>query len=187
MALELVIPIAIFIALAVAFLAILRRIGILLADSRESALFRRSVEDLASRIDATLAEAIAGIDALRRQQIEAGDMMAPIDRALEALLAYSEEARGLIGPPVAAGPTAAFAAEIDRADRALQMVEHGTAILGSVSSGHRYAEAQTAVKRGYLNVLHARDSIARHAAEIASASTATEARWYARWRGSRQL
>jgi hypothetical protein len=181
---ELLIPLLIFVALAVVFLIVLRRISIVVAESRVSATFRTSVEDLGSRIDATLVDIIAKIDALRRQQIEAEEIIEPLDRALEALLAYSEEARGLEGPAVIAASKASFAAEIDRADRALQMVEHGASILGSVSSGTRYTEAQTAIKRGYLNVLHARDAIARHATEIATARTAEEVHWYSRRPGA---
>jgi hypothetical protein len=178
MPLELVVPLVIFVVLLVVFLAILRRIGILLAQSRESATFRRKVEDLASRVDATLADIIARIDSLRRQQIEAEEIIAPLDRALETLLALGEEARGLGGPPVVAASRAALAAEIERADRALQMVEHGAAILGSVSNAQRFAEAQTAIKRGYLNVLHARDAIGRHAIAIAEARPSEEVHWY---------
>ena len=184
MPVELIIPLLIFLVLSVVFLVVLRRISVVLDDSRESAVFRTSVEDLARRIDATLVDIIARIDALRRQQTEADEIVVPLDRALESLLAFSEEARELGGPAVVAGPRAAFAAEIDRADRALQMVEHGASILGSVSSGHRYAEAQTAIKRGYLNVLHARDAIARHAQEIATARSAEEVRWYSRRPGA---
>jgi hypothetical protein len=177
MPVELILPLAIFVVLAVVFAIVLRRISLLLAESRETATFRDAVEDLAKRIDATLASIIAQVDALRRQQTEADEIAAPLDAALEALLGYSEEARGLGGPPVVAGPKAAFAAEIDRADRALQMVEHGCAILGSVSSGPRFAEAQTAIKRGYLNVLHAREAIARHATEIAAARSPDQIKW----------
>lgn len=184
MPLDLLLPLLIFVVLVVVFLVVLRRISVLLAESRESATFRRSVEDLATRIDATLADIVSRIDALRRQQIEADQIVEPLDRALESLLAYSEEARGLGGPPLVAGPKAAFAAEIDRADRALQMVEHGASIMGSVSSGHRFSEAQTAIKRGYLNVLHARDAIARHATEIANARSSEEIRWYSRRPGA---
>jgi hypothetical protein len=177
MAPELLIPVAIFVVLLLILLVVLRRIGGLVSESRETTAFRRSVEDLAGRIDATLGDMIARVDALRRQQIEADEIAGPLDKALEALLAYSEEARGLVGPPIVAGPKAAFAAEIDRADRALQMVEHGASNLGSVSSGQRYAEAQTAIKRGYLNALHARDAIARHAREVSLVRPATESRW----------
>jgi hypothetical protein len=177
---ELLIPILLFIVLAGVIAIALRRIGGLVAESRETTAFRRSVEDLAGRIDTTLGDIISRVDALRRQQIEADEIAEPLDKALEALLGFSEEARGLGGPPIVAGPKAAFAAEIDRADRALQMVEHGASILGSVSSGQRFAEAQTAIKRGYLNVIHARDAIARHAREISLQRSPEEARWLSR-------
>ena len=52
---------------------------------------------------------------------------------------------------------------VERARRALEMVEHGTAIMVTVRRGPRELEAQTAIKRGYLNVLHAREAIARQA------------------------
>ena len=44
------------------------------------------------------------------------------------------------------------------------MVEHGATILASVRRGQRELEAQTSIKRGYLNLIHAREAIARHAA-----------------------
>ena len=177
---ELVIPLLIFLVLAAVFLLVLRRVSVVLAETRESAAFRKSVEDLAARVDATLADIISRIDALRRQQIEADEIVEPLDRTLESLLVYNEEARELGGPPAVAGSKAAFIAEIDRADRALQMVEHGASILGSVSSGQRFSEAQTAIKRGYLNVLHARDAISRHGHDIAASRSMEEVRWYSR-------
>ena len=54
-------------------------------------------------------------------------------------------------------------AELERAGRALAMVEHGATILASVRGGARELEAQTSIKRGYLNLIHAREAIARHA------------------------
>ena len=177
MPLELLIPLILFVAVALILGLALRRIGLLVAKTRETASFRESVEDLAGRVDTTLDDIIRRIDALRRQQIQADEIAGPLDRTLEALLKYSEEARQLGGPTVAAGPKAAFAAEIDRADRALQMVEHGAAIMSTVSSRHRTGEAQTAIKRGYLNVVHAREALRRHAAEIATGKSIDETRW----------
>ncbi len=40
------------------------------------------------------------------------------------------------------------------------MVEHGATILAQVRRRGRELEAQTAIKRGYLNLLHAREAIA---------------------------
>ena len=54
------------------------------------------------------------------------------------------------------------------------MVEHGASILVAVRRGNRELEGQTSLKRGYLNLLHARDAIARHAAaaeDLLAAST----------------
>jgi hypothetical protein len=45
------------------------------------------------------------------------------------------------------------------------MVEHGCSIQAAARAGSRGLEAQTAIKRGYLNVLHAREAIARLAVE----------------------
>jgi hypothetical protein len=44
------------------------------------------------------------------------------------------------------------------------MVEHGAKILAQARRRGRELEAQTAVKRGYLNLVHAREAIVRHAA-----------------------
>src|SRR5262245_40522401 len=135
---ELLIPLAIFLALLATFAVVLRRVGLVIGESREHAAFRESVQDLAGRVDATLEDIIGKIDALRRQQIEPAEIAEPLDGALEALLGFSEEARAMEGPTVVAGSKASFAAEIDRADRALQMVEHGASIMASASAGQRF-------------------------------------------------
>jgi hypothetical protein len=44
------------------------------------------------------------------------------------------------------------------------MVEHGAKILAQARRRGRELEAQTSVKRGYLNLVHAREAIVRHAA-----------------------
>jgi hypothetical protein len=46
------------------------------------------------------------------------------------------------------------------------MIEHGRSIQASARAGGREIEAQTSIKRGYLNVLHAREAIS-HQAELA--------------------
>jgi hypothetical protein len=44
------------------------------------------------------------------------------------------------------------------------MVDHGAGILAQVRRRGRELEAQTSIKRGYLNLIHAREAIVRHAA-----------------------
>jgi len=178
----LAIPILLFVALLAVVAVLLRRIGVLIAEQRETTVFRRSVEDLASRIDGTLATAIAQIDAVRRQQKDAETITESLDATMDALSGFGEEARALKGPPVIEPSRSAFVDEIDRADRALEMVEHGLAILTSMGNAPRVSEAQTAIKRGYLNVIHAREAIARHAADIAATRSADEVHWLSRRR-----
>ena len=43
------------------------------------------------------------------------------------------------------------------------MVDHGAKILAQVRRRGRRVEAQTSIKRGYLNLVHAREAIVRHA------------------------
>ena len=43
------------------------------------------------------------------------------------------------------------------------MVEHGANMLASSRRGSRELEGQTSIKRGYLNLIHAREAVARHA------------------------
>lgn len=184
MPLELLIPLAIFLALLAAFALILRRAWLLVGESRQLTTFRRSVRDLASRIDETLGAMTVQIDRVRRHQVDAASISDTLDRTLDLLPRYASEAQSLEGPRVTATARAAFISEIDRAERALQMVEHGCAILSTAGAGYRQPEAETAIKRGYLNIVHAREAIARHAEDIAAARPKEELRWLSRRPGA---
>lgn len=184
---ELLIPLAAFVALFAAFALMLRRAWGLILETRQLATFRRTVRDLASRIDEVLVAITIQVDRVRRRQVDATTITQGIDTALEALLRLGAEARNLTGPEVTAAARGAFVAEIDRAERALQTVEHGCAILSTVGAGHRQVEAETAIKRGYLNLVHAREAIQRHAADIEAARPQDELRWLTRRRGPEKV
>jgi hypothetical protein len=175
--LGLALPIAAFILLVVAFTLILRRTGRIVGLSRESDRFRRSVEDLSRRIDTSLGGVIDRIDAVRRHQVPPDSIGDNLVAAQDAVQRYEEEASKLHGPVPADDVRAALLAELERASRALEMVAHGCELLAAARSGYRELEAQTAVKRGYLNALHAREAIARHAADLASGRTLEQRRW----------
>lgn len=181
---ELLIPLAIFVALLGVFGLLLRRIWHLIVESRQLVAFRRAVRDLAARIDQTLDAIVVQVDRVRRHQVDVASVTQGLDQALEGLVRLGEEARNLEGPAVTAGARSAFIAEIDRAERALQMVEHGCAILATPGGSYRQVEAETAIKRGYLNVVHAREALARHAADIEAARPAEELRWLSRRRNA---
>jgi hypothetical protein len=175
----LLLPLAAFIALAAASVIILRRAGRLIANTREIQGFRSTVRDLNERIGLSLDGAAQRIDAVRRQQLPADGLGDTVAATRDAVTRYAEEARALKGPPEAAAIARDIVSDLDRAKRAIDMVEHGATILASVRRGGRELEAQTSIKRGYLNLIHAREAIARHAAraEVLEPSRSPRRSW----------
>jgi hypothetical protein len=178
--LALVIPLVAFVVLAAVFIVLFRRASRALTRTRDDERFRRAVEDLAARIDESLAGVIERIDAVRRHQVAATTIEPNLGAARDAVARYAEEATALRGPVPADDVRANLLAELERAARALEMASHGCTLMTAASGGHRELEAQTAIKRGYLNALHAREAIARHAADLASGLPADQRRWLSR-------
>jgi hypothetical protein len=172
-------PVAGFVALAALFAIVLRRAGRLVARTRELQGFQSAIHDLDARIGQSLDGAARRIDAVRRQQLAAEGIGETLAAASEAVDRYADEARALKGPPEASAIGREIVAELARAGRALDMVDHGVTILASVRRGSRELEAQTSIKRGYLNLIHARDAIGRHAARVADLrpDTASPTTW----------
>jgi hypothetical protein len=181
--LALVIPLVAFVVLAAAFIVLFRRASRALTRTRDEDRFRRAVEDLAKRIDESLGGVIERIDAVRRHQLDAAAIGPNLDAAHDAVGRYAEEASQLHGPVPADDVRANLMAELDRAARALEMVSHGCVLMAASSGRQRDLEAQTAIKRGYLNTLHAREAIARHADDLASSRTAEQRHWLSRRQG----
>ena len=169
-----VLPIIAFLALATAFAVILRRAGRLLAATRDVERFRRQVGDLGTRIETSLGEISGRVDALRRGQLDATAISDDLTASLEAVSLYAEEARALQPPAAAVRIRSGLIDELERASRAIGMIEHGCAIQISARAGARELEAQTAIKRGYLNVLHAREAIHRHRLDVAAITPGDE-------------
>ena len=163
MELAVLLPIAAFIALAAGLAVVLRGTGRIVARTRELEQFRGSVKDLAARVDASLAGAASQIDAVRRRQVDPDHIAETITAAVDGVRRYADEARSLRGPRQANQIRSDLVAELERAERALEMVEHGTTIMLTVRRGPRELEGQTSIKRGYLNLIHAREAFARRA------------------------
>jgi hypothetical protein len=160
-------PLAAFLILVMLFLLFLRRAGRIVAATRDVERFRRQVSDLTSRIETSLGEVSNRVDAVRRGQLDAASLNDDLSASLDGVDRYADEARALRPPGDAERIREGIVGELERARRALEMVEHGRAIQVSGRAGARALEAQTAIKRGYLNVLHAREAIIRHGAEAA--------------------
>jgi hypothetical protein len=177
--LTVLLPVAAFAALAFGVLVVLRRAGRIVARTREVEHFRSAVRELTTRIDQSLEGAVGRIDAMRRGQLGAEELPPTIAAATDAVERYAEEARSLKGPKAGEPIRDAIVEDLERAGRALAMVGHGATILAQARRRGRELEAQTAVKRGYLNLVHAREAIVRHAAaaeelEVPPVETAPE-------------
>jgi len=175
-----VLPIIAFLALATAFAVILRRAGRLLAATRDVERFRRQVGDLGERIETSLGEISRRVDALRRGQLDAAAISDDLTASLDAVGRYADEARALQPPVDAVRIRTGLISELERASRAIGMIEHGCSIQISARAGARGLEAQTAIKRGYLNLLHARQSFQDHAATVVERADASRDRDRAR-------
>jgi hypothetical protein len=162
----LILPLIAFLILLALFALVLRRAGRFLAETRDVERFRRQVGDLGSRVETSLGEVSAQVDAVRRGQVGADALADDLNASLDAVARYTEEARALRPPATATAIRREIVGELERASRALEMIEHGRLIQTSARSGGRELEAQTSIKRGYLNVLHAREAIA-HQAKVA--------------------
>jgi len=175
MQLEIMLPIAAFIALAAGLAVVLRGTGKIVARTREVDQFRGAVKDLAARADASLGGAAGQIDAVRRRQVDPDRIADTIVAATDAVQRYTEEARALKPPSQGQRIRSDLVADPERAERALGMVEHGTTTMLTARRGPRELEAQTSIKRGYLNLIHAREAIARHALDAEALPSANDA------------
>jgi hypothetical protein len=156
-------PLLAFVALAAGLAVVFRRTGSIVARTREAEGFRTSVRDLAARIDASLAGASTRIDQVRHHQLGPDAIAETLLVASDAVDRYLAEARALHAPSSAVDIRDDLVAQLERAGRALATVEHGATIMSTIRGGARELEAQTSIKRGYLNLLHAREAIAREA------------------------
>jgi hypothetical protein len=172
--LAILLPLAAFVALAAGLFIVFRRTDSIARRSRDIERFKAAVRDLVVRIDTSLEGATSRIDAVRRQQVPADTIGPTIDAATDAVSRYIDEVRALNGPAQAIAIRDALVGDLERAARALSMVEHGATILAQSRRRGRELEAQTSLKRGYLNLMHARDAVQRHAADAAALEIVVE-------------
>ncbi len=151
---------ALFVALVIAFASVLRRAARVVAVTRTDDAFRSDGAALAERAAATITSGAERIDRVRRRTDAPNTLDDALPDLLEALEALRVEADALV-PPAALTQTAArIAEELDRAGRAVETVRHGCVLLGVESGRPRELEGETSIKRGYLNLLHAREALA---------------------------
>jgi hypothetical protein len=148
-----------------------------LAQVRQRAGFHRDATELASKIDATLQQLAGRVDQVRRQQVAPAEVHDELRQGLDTMATYLERARAIKAPAELAGTRSLIAQDIQRGARALEMVLHGVRLWSTVQGRRSELEAQMSIKRGYLNLLHARDDIAEHLDDLAKARDTRQGKW----------
>jgi len=166
-----------FVLLVVAFATVLRRAARVVAVIRVDETYRRDGAALADRVVAVIGAGAQRIDRVRRRSDAPSALADVLPELLEALGALGVEAEAMAPPAALATARARIAEEIDRAARATETIQHGCAMLGDGTGRLRAVEGETSVKRGYLNLLHAREALASHAEGLRSGRTEAGG-WY---------
>jgi hypothetical protein len=159
----------VFFGLGIALIVVVVRVLTISAGiSRRARRANRALE-VGRLSDDALCHILAVADGLRYRKLDLEAASAPLRDGAEQLRGLARVAESFdrsVGR--SHGPTS-LAGEIQRAERAAELVEHGRALL---SSGTREdsGEGETSIKRGYLNLLHARDAIRERAEDVATAA-----------------
>jgi hypothetical protein len=148
-----------------------RRMSSLIARTRALESFQASVAELDAALGATIDPLVSRLDEIRRRAGDPFALAGGLDAAQAELRSLVARARDLRPPKPLADEAAALLAELDRASRAADLVEHGLDAL-LAHRGHRELEAQTSLKRAALNLRNARGAAAAIARRVAAVSQA---------------
>jgi hypothetical protein len=155
-----VVSLVLFVLLVIAFASVLRRAARVVAVTREDDTFRSDGAALAERAVVAITIGAERIDRVRRRNDAPSTLDDVLPPLVEALAALRVEADALVPPAALAVAAARVVEEIDRAGRAVETVRHGCVMLGVEAGRPRELEGETSIKRGYLNLLHAREALA---------------------------
>ncbi len=155
------------IILALTFARTARRMTQLAGQTRALAAYQAAVGSIALRSAAAVDPVIEYLDEVRRRSGDFARVADVVPAAADQVHAAAMEARALRSPAALMDRTTAVVAELERSERALDLIDHGLSGLAEVR-GRRELEFQTTLKRGALNLRHARDAIAGVAAEVAA-------------------
>ncbi len=149
------------------FLVTTRRMSVLIARTRDLERVQRSVESIDLRLAGVIDPLVARLDEIRRRGGDPQALARDLGPAQATLGDLADEARALRLPAILADQASVMIHETERAARAAELVEHG---LGAIlaARGNRELEGQTSLKRGALNLRHAREAFGRAAADVAA-------------------
>jgi hypothetical protein len=163
-------PLLVCAAIGIPIAFVLWRVFVVGGELRRDAAHGRAAMDIARRADTSLAELAELVDLLRRRKATPLESAASLAAAADGLRHYAAEADAVDKAASTEG-SRTLVSEIERAQRAVDLIEHGRQQM-LAEGENAYAEGETSVKRGYLNLMHARDALKARAAEIAEEAAA---------------
>ncbi len=158
---------ALLVALFVLFVVIARRMSALIERTHNLERIQRSVESIDRRLGAAADPLVARLDGIRRHSGDPEGLARDLGPAEAMLRELAVETRALQVPALLGRQRAVMVHEAERAVRAVELVAHGMDALLAARRGYE-AEAQTSLKRGALNLRHAREAFGQVAREIAA-------------------
>ena len=157
----------VLVALGVLFLLTVRRLSVLMGRTRDLERYQKLVRQLDRRLAEAADPFVTQLDEIRRRSGDPRTLGASLPEVQDTLRAIATEGQAARVPRGLSREAAAFTVELERAARAGELVGHGLDALLAYRSG-RELEAQTSLKRGALNMRHAREAASRIASEIAA-------------------
>jgi hypothetical protein len=144
-------------ALGIIAARVVRRMSQLAARTRELERFQQAATQLDLEFAATTRPVVTALDEIRRHAGDPAALSAALPATFDAIHRCMADARALRPPSILTEHATALVRELERAVRALQLVEHGLDALRT-GRGPRELEAQVSLKRGALYLRHARDA-----------------------------
>ena len=157
---------AMLVALGALFVITFRRMSTLTTRTRDLETFQEAVDSLDRRFGAAALPLLRGLDEARRHAGDTVGLSGQVAAAQSIIDELTGETPALAPPEGLAPVVAAMTGDLERAERAVLLVEHGLGMMTNTSMG-RDLEAQTSLKRGALNLRHARDAFAERARTVA--------------------
>ena len=174
---KVVLPLAIFFVMGAAILWLLWRVVVAGGRARHETASGVAAAEIARRSEMLLGELLVVVDEMRRRKVAPKEAEPDVAAAQAALHRQAQEAMALSRAGAWATTAAALVADIERAQRAIDLVAHGGKLI-SDTSGADWGEGETAVKRGYLNLVHAREAIRERRETIIETSQAGRSSGY---------
>jgi hypothetical protein len=160
-----VLPLLLALLLLYVLVYFARLAGRALAQSREVTRFRFEAKALLAQVDPVLDNLAVRTDSARRQLLAPDEILPDLATGTTSLETAHTTAEGIHAPAHGRHVLEAMRDDVDRASRAVAMITFGCEQAVNGHGRGAELEAQTAVKRGYLNLLHARESLVTHVGE----------------------